>query len=738
MASVAKTSLFSPDHGSNDDQGYSVDSSNPEERIKARRLRIQARLEAEKRCPPFCSPFSAHRHSFREAKGDTMSKRKPINEPDQKTARKSQHQIDKSRQRLTKLSADGTELVTNVIVAADAREMSRREEEDRSQQERKERLETEAKASEERFDEISKRWETLQPKAGAGALHSLLRQQKAACDAMIEEKNKLLNELQQMLKSRDDQYVKDLQQQADDIDLTIERMENQIKTLRLAHGGELKEIEKSYAMERGALLECQEQKWNGLMKQRSDMDRECLETKRKRVEENEKSLEHLRTQYAEDYNKIKIKMEKDVETLEQELQAMKATFQLNLEKLDYNFQVLKKRDEENTITKSQQKRKITRLQDSLNHLKTKNERFEKAFKEENASLTEDYRRLSEQFKKLQEKSKHFQATDLRRFVDIWEMNEQKAFEQRKKILEADQVTHVQQLGMSWQAPPPLESPLHHWTASKDNHPEAPSAAQVAAEAFSGIDGDGTSEDAGLARRSTLQSLGRHQQTIPSGALKKVLELICDESGFMVEDKLSRLLAPLEQDERSLMKLDSIFKALGIESEADVHVLASYFVKESAEEDVVDEDEREATLLPDDWLIEPNDVVKALRKFARDFGESQRAQSKKQATRSKSIASTEPINREISLDPRYWQNIAAVIPLDKERMWDGLVEGLEKYHVVLGERAILLQETDSLQQQNAELRMLLGQYLMSKINQELEVPPTKTLPVQFVAPRGDYV
>ena len=51
---------------------------------------------------------------------------------------------------------------------------------------------------------------------------------------------------------------------------------------------------------------------------------------------------------------------KDVQILEQQLQQMRATYQLNQEKLEYNFQVLKKRDEENTITKSQQKRKITR------------------------------------------------------------------------------------------------------------------------------------------------------------------------------------------------------------------------------------------------------------------------------------------------------------------------------------------------------------------------------------------
>ena len=46
----------------------------------------------------------------------------------------------------------------------------------------------------------------------------------------------------------------------------------------------------------------------------------------------------------------------------------------------FNFQVLKKRDEENTITKSQQKRKITRLQDLLNNLKQKLKKQEQQYK----------------------------------------------------------------------------------------------------------------------------------------------------------------------------------------------------------------------------------------------------------------------------------------------------------------------------------------------------------------------
>jgi len=40
---------------------------------------------------------------------------------------------------------------------------------------------------------------------------------------------------------------------------------------------------------------------------------------------------------------------------------MRATYQLNTEKLEYNYQVLNKREEENIAILTSQKRKITRL-----------------------------------------------------------------------------------------------------------------------------------------------------------------------------------------------------------------------------------------------------------------------------------------------------------------------------------------------------------------------------------------
>ena len=56
------------------------------------------------------------------------------------------------------------------------------------------------------------------------------------------------------------------------------------------------------------------------------------------------------------------------------------------------------------------------------------------------------------------------------------------------------------------------------------------------------------------------------------------------------------------------------------------------------------------------------------------------------------------------------------------------QGLDQYYSALQARSRLIQETDSLRQQNMELRLLLQQYMHAHINQELEVPPTLMLPV----------
>ncbi len=62
------------------------------------------------------------------------------------------------------------------------------------------------------------------------------------------------------------------------------------------------------------------------------------------------------------------RLETDIQTLEQHLESMRAAYQLNQEKLDYNYRVLLERDAENQATITQQKRKISKQRDLLSTL----------------------------------------------------------------------------------------------------------------------------------------------------------------------------------------------------------------------------------------------------------------------------------------------------------------------------------------------------------------------------------
>ena len=60
--------------------------------------------------------------------------------------------------------------------------------------------------------------------------------------------------------------------------------------------------------------------------------------------------------------------------------------------------------------------------------------------------------------------------------------------------------------------------------------------------------------------------------------------------------------------------------------------------------------------------------------------------------------------------------------------DALSKAMEKYEGVVKERAAAIDEVHSLEQQNAELKKLMNQYLSADVNDELHVPPTQVIRV----------
>ncbi|VDP32071.1 unnamed protein product [Schistosoma curassoni] len=496
------------------DVGPSVDSDDIEQRIAARRIRIQNRGDV---------------HS-----NETKSNKKEIG--------LGRSQIDLSSKRISKLISDGDAFITNIRVACDAREYFKRTEDHELNHNRIRVLEDEATRSLEVFNKITEQWEKAQESELLDETKEMLDKQNTLCKDLIAEKNKLINELN--LVSR--KFV--------------------LKISRKSRTGPINQLCPRYFNafldQREKLTSEQNAEWGMLMNEIKQKQINYLKQREDQAIEYEKELYDLRTKYSEEYNALKISLGAEVETFESHLQKLKSTYQLNLEKLDYNYQVLKRRDEENTVLKSNQKRRITRLQDTLNNLRIKSTKQEQQYKVENEQLSEDYKRRMENYSDLQKKSKYDSVYKnvQRNFHDIWIMNEENLKQLGNRLLEAHRIITEQQLGLTWN--PPDISFMENVGPVKQITSIPP--AIIAME---------------LALQSDKKNFPDSQNVTSENKIPTTLKEVSSKTEFLIDENIKRLLEPLGYEEGLLLRLDTILTVLGVQTEEDLNMLFTYFVEQ---------------------------------------------------------------------------------------------------------------------------------------------------------------
>lgn len=72
-------------------------------------------------------------------------------------------------------------------------------------------------------------------------------------------------------------------------------------------------FQRAFVAERNELLEQHKKKWEERMEFRRQKEIEYMKAREKRVEDYEQQLHNIRVQDAEEYNRIKIRMETDVQ-----------------------------------------------------------------------------------------------------------------------------------------------------------------------------------------------------------------------------------------------------------------------------------------------------------------------------------------------------------------------------------------------------------------------------------------
>uniref|UniRef100_A0A7S0RVI2 Dynein regulatory complex protein 1 C-terminal domain-containing protein n=1 Tax=Chlamydomonas leiostraca TaxID=1034604 RepID=A0A7S0RVI2_9CHLO len=193
-----------------------------------------------------------------------------------------------------------------------------------------------------------------------------------------------------------------------------------------------------------------------------------------------------------------------------------------------------------------------------------------------------------------------------------------------------------------------------------------------------------------------------------------------------------MIERLEKDEAGLVAAESIMRALGISDGAGFDALMSALSADSniemrakgmggAARLPVDAGASEGGAGRGPLLVAPEEALRRLKAFVEV--ESSAPTRPGLAGPSRAAGA---MRRAAELEAEFWTRMTHVISDKGTRVWRALEKQLEKYLALLQARASSLSDVDSLQHQNAELRTLLNQYLSSRINEELQIPPTQII------------
>ncbi|CAG7823676.1 unnamed protein product [Allacma fusca] len=616
------------------------------ERIERRRSRIAAKIAKEKGEQeqasavssleflaglggPSTSPAAIKDKSKVKGKGASNVSSQGVDFADPQL----EMQLSDSRKQLEQIILDGETLITNVKVAAEYREKTRHQRLDESKKQRLERLHNEAKEAQEMYENINKNWLASAEKMLPMELYEKIQEQQKSCDELLEKQDEEVYNLRKELEDQDIEYEDNLEMYQKDMMLMGDRIDDTVDTLRSAFMEELELIEQYTVQDREALLEENQREWMNLLKEYEEMEKKTLDQRKNDALGKFEQLTDLYGSVKQEARLLKNQMQHDMRTLFVEREQVKCAIQLNLEKLDYNLAVLRKREEENMKMKNSMKRLLLKLQDRFNDKAQSLRSTVTKGKRDSNQLIKEIRRLEALCQDAKRKTLHIYASDYHKFMDMWNLNEEECREKLCRILGSERYIIQEQLGQDFLEPslepldvrpeevqcfvrkvsccgtttaprgddtdqiPPTNSDNKDGAETNDSSEKLESQSETShiptamSVTFMGTKDkpDVNEYDVKKSRASLFVEPNSEFEFCPGPdpdpeiqrkLMKHITNVICDQTGFLVEEKLRKIMSPYIDAEKELVHIDTVMQVLGITHVDEMQELAKYILRHS--------------------------------------------------------------------------------------------------------------------------------------------------------------
>lgn len=460
-------------------------------------------------------------------------------------------QLLSSDKTISEMLQDGNDLVSNIRLANDSRELERRVKEAELREVLLENLQKESITSSSKFEEISSKWAGMDQGKDPVEIHRNLEDQKNRIADLMNEKMKIINECRDELVAADERYLRDIEKQNDDVTSLIERIDKQIESAKRTFREHLDLLEKTIEDEREILKLVTTKNWEIMYDKHNVNEEMKIKREREKMEYYSGEINRIQLEHEELIRATKIRLELDNQALEIEVQKLKRNIMLNSEKLDYNFQVLKKREDENVMVRNQQKRRLAKLGDTIVSLKRKLKEAKLLCVSETKKFTSDIMKLHGKILELERKSDLFAEQNDKKYMAVWDINFEECENLQNQIMKIDKMLWEQQLNLEWQ--PPETSIIR-----KEDLDSYKKALEIVS------DKDKKPESQALVLKNREEPLkSREQLLVEQKILRTIFRAIANNAGFLIEEKLKMLLKPYTQDERTLVNLDAVFNVSSV-------------------------------------------------------------------------------------------------------------------------------------------------------------------------------
>ncbi|KAM4577928.1 dynein regulatory complex protein 1 [Fundulus diaphanus] len=623
---------------------------------------------------------------------------------EEKEERKTRERERESQQRRKQLQRDQTTFVTNTLIATDAKAVLQRRQQARVQSNRAELLQKDITSSLERSDEILRRWSDISQRGIPEDLQKALNAQQQLYAAIIQDKKKIISDLQQKLKLQGDNYMKTLRSNAEEINVMTARMEDQKELVTKAYREELGQTKRLHQKEISILLTTDMEERDRDLEKLWKEELKRLKKRKEKLEEYKKDVHQICQEQYHTLNRTDFEHCSKLLTGERDQEKEKIR---NLQ-LKPKFQWYKKREEVLLTSLRNIESRLLREEKEMKKLKRICADRQKQLPKRSKALSADYKRCLQKYERKKEQVRHFAVADARRFEEVWLMIEEEVKQLAERALATDSAISHQIFGLSWKQPDlsllELPSPIRPWKpAPEEIQPVLQRRNSSQGTTVGSAESDIKSSDMTVKTEGAAVSVGCgpewEEEKRSKEMQKEMRELLCNETDFLMEAKLLKLLAPLVDEEQAAVKLGSLLYTLGIDEE-DLPELTDFLLKYKQQQSEQTEETRKTSVTSSaSELIHPNLVLPALKSFLQ-----QRNSKKGSAQHLSTLWLAHARNH--SKDAAYWESLGNIIPEEKVQLWDAAEKTLKQYHAVLTEISDLTLENERLTQKNTELRAKL--------------------------------